>query len=70
MSEIEKLKNRVQKLSAVLDFYDSLKKRKITDGKELEDTRLKMDFAKKQMLKLCIESKKIIKEREEKHAIK
>lgn len=69
MSEIEKLKNKIQKLSAVLDFYDSLKKRKITNEKELGDTRLKMDFAKKQMLKLCIEGKKIIKEREMKDRV-
>lgn len=64
MSDTDKLRKKIQKLSAVLDFYNDLKGRKISSKKELDDSKQKMDFAKKQMLKLCLESKKLIKESE------
>lgn len=69
ISDTERLKRKVQKLSAVLDFYEDIKARKITGEKDLQDARQKMEFAKKQMLKLCIEGKKIIKETEHKERV-
>ncbi|MFC1752361.1 hypothetical protein ACFL96_03085 [Thermoproteota archaeon] len=69
IKEIEKLKGKVKKLSAVLDFYDDLGKRKLTSKKEFNDAKLKLDFAKKQMLKLCMESKNIIKKTEKRDAV-
>jgi len=69
MSDIEKLKKKTQKLSAMLDFYNDLSKRKIAGEKELKDSKIKLEFAKKQMLKLCMEGKKIIKETEHKDMI-
>ncbi|MBU0535575.1 MAG: hypothetical protein KKE20_01315 [Nanoarchaeota archaeon] len=69
MSDTEKLRKKIQKVSAVLDFYDDLCKRSIHDEKELKDVKLKMDFAKKQMLKLCMESKKIIKSAEKQETV-
>ncbi|MCX6707859.1 MAG: hypothetical protein NT001_07040 [Candidatus Woesearchaeota archaeon] len=69
ISDTEKLKRKVQKLSAVLDFYEDLKSRKISNEKDCDDAHQKRDFAKKQMLKLCIEGKKIIKDAENKGAL-
>ncbi len=69
MSEIERLRKKVRKLSALLDFYNDLGRRNISSGKELNDVKAKMDFARDQMLKLCIESKKIIKQREKEGAV-
>ena len=65
MEELKKLKKKTQKISAVLDFYDDLGRRKIHDKKELKDVKLKIEFAKKQIMKLCMDSKQIINEAEQ-----
>jgi len=69
ISDTEKLKRKVQKISAVLDFYEALKNRKAGNERDLRDSRQKMEFAKKQILKLCIEGKKIIKDAENKERL-
>ncbi|MCX8147198.1 MAG: hypothetical protein N3D84_01890 [Candidatus Woesearchaeota archaeon] len=64
-SDIEKLKKKMQKVRALLDFYEKLKKTSSKSDKEKEDIISKKSFTQSQILKLCIESKKIIKKMEE-----
>ena len=69
ISDTEKLKRKVQKISAVLDFYEDLKGRKMINEKDIRDSMQKMEFARKQILKLSMEGKKIIKDAESKEKV-
>ena len=64
---IARLKRKMQKSTALADYYDDLGGRKISTEEELKDVRSKMMFTQKEMLKLCLESKKIVKDMEQKN---
>ena len=59
---ISRLKKKVEKITALSDYYENLKKRKIGSEEELKDVKAKIVFSQKQMIKMCLESKKILKE--------
>jgi hypothetical protein len=69
ISDTEKLKRKIQKLSAVFEFYEDLDERKEKNQRNQRDTLQKIEFARKQMMKLCMEGKQIIKEAEHKEMV-
>lgn len=66
MDSITRLKRKIQKSLALIDYYDDLSSRKISDVEEMEGIKSKMAFTQKEILKLCLESKKMIKDIEQK----
>ena|SRR3989344_4971229 len=68
IDSIARLKRKIQKSLALIDYYDDLGRRKISGREEMESIKSKMAFTQKEILKLCLESKKIIKDIEQKSA--
>lgn len=66
--EAVKLKRKMQKTIALIDYYNNLGDRKITSEEQLKEVKSKMEFTQKQILRICLESKKIIKDVEMKNA--
>lgn len=66
MASATRIKRDMQRAMALVDYYNGLSGRKITSEEELKDVKSKMLFTQKQVLKLCLESKKIIKDMEPK----
>lgn len=60
--EAVKLKRKMQKTIALVDYYNDIGERKITSEEQLKEVKSKMEFTQKQILRLCLESKKIIKD--------
>ena len=58
---IEKLRENVEKIQATQEVYDSILTQEAQDQRELEYNRLKMKYAKDQMLRLTMEIKNQIK---------
>ncbi|MFO8016908.1 MAG: hypothetical protein R6U32_07450 [Candidatus Woesearchaeota archaeon] len=61
MDDLAKLKTRMKKVAVLTDHYNKLAGRKPGTDEELEETRSMMSFTKKQILRLCLESKKTMK---------
>lgn len=59
-----RLKRKMQKAMALVDYYNSLGEREISGEGELKEVKSKMMFTQKEILRLCLESKKIIKDAE------
>ena len=59
----------MQKVLSLLSFYDKLKSSKIDNKKTLDEKKSKILFTQQQILKLCLESKKVIDRMEEKDNI-
>lgn len=59
-----RLKRKMQKAMALVDYYSSLGGREISGDGELREVKSKMIFTQKEILRLCLESKKIIKDAE------
>lgn len=66
-SSASKLKRKMQKALVLVDYYNDLCGRKIASEEELREVGSKMAFTQKQILRLCLESKKIIKDAESKN---
>ena len=64
--KIEKLRENVEKIQATAEVYDSLAVEEAKDQKELEYNRLKMKYAKDQILRLTMDIKSKIKEIQDK----
>ena len=62
ISPLHHVKRRVKKIEALADFYSSVQKRDHIKEKDVEDTHTKMRFARKQILLLCDETRKIIRD--------
>ena len=62
MSPVHHVKRRVKKIEALADFYRTVRNRDHIREKDVEDTHAKMRFARKQILLLCGETKKIIRD--------
>ncbi len=64
--KIEKLRENVEKIQATAEVYDSLAVEEAKDQKEREYNRLKMKYAKDQILRLTMDIKSKIKEIQDK----
>lgn len=58
------LKRGVQRSLALIDYYEELSRTRISGDEQLKDVKSKMEFTQKQILKLCLEIKKVTKEKE------
>lgn len=56
----EDLKFKLSQVEVAVTFYDELNRKLIRNDVDLENTKLKMIFTKKEILKLIIESKDMI----------
>jgi len=61
-------KRKIEKVAALIAYYEDLKSRGISSEYDLDDVRSKLLFTQKEILKLCLESKKTIKDLKEKRA--
>ncbi|PIN86987.1 hypothetical protein COV19_02225 [Candidatus Woesearchaeota archaeon CG10_big_fil_rev_8_21_14_0_10_44_13] len=64
IDEVVKLKRGMKKALALVDYYNNLADRQISSEEELRETRSKMEFTQKQILRACLEIKKATKEKE------
>ncbi len=59
---IDKIKQKLEQVIAASEFYDELSKQIIKDNIELDNVKMKMIFAKREILKLLLDIKKSIRE--------
>jgi len=57
---MEELIEKLNRLKVTIQYYEDLSKTSIKDKIELENTQLKMQFAKKEMLLLLMETDKLL----------
>ena len=57
---IDDVKTKLMQIEAAINFYDELGGGVIRNDVALENTQLKMIFAKKEILKLILETKNLI----------
>lgn len=65
---LKQIKNNLTAVASVADFYDSLLDRRLVNDKEVEDVKLKMKYAKEQMLGHLLKNKKLLVSLEKKES--
>lgn len=68
MNELEDLRENVEKIAILSELFDNMRNQKITDQEDLEEIKLKMVYAKEQIISLCLDNKKILTKLEKKEA--
>ena len=62
--KIKKIKNKMSKVTLLVDYYNRIGGREIASHSELDDVKSKMEFTQKEILRLCLESKKLLRDAE------
>lgn len=62
MGSISRIKARMRKASALVDYYNDLTGKRISDEEQLKQAKSRIVFTQKEILRLCLESKKTVKD--------
>lgn len=69
MSELDDLRGRVKRIACLLEFHEALKLSRLTNKKEADEVKHRMTSSEDEIVKLCMESKSIIKNMQSKQKI-
>ena len=58
--KIRQLKTNFSAIDSLADLFDSIKERRLISEEEVEETRLKVKFAKKQLMEFALKNKKLL----------
>ncbi len=58
--KLRQLKTNLSVVDSLVEFYDSIMERRLIKGKEVEETKLKMKYAKEQIMELDLKNKKLL----------
>ena len=58
--KLRQLKMNFSAIDSLADFYDSLMERRLINADEVEETKLKMKYAKEQLMELALKNKKLL----------